>query len=217
MIINNEENASKPQLEHRHDVKPLLSVDNEANQSDYDEYDNDNDEDSCKLEKKNVNTPPLSTSDEPMINNDSNVEEIADDELGNVVEEVNAQASSVAVKEEEEGEVEVEEESESSIQKHKLINSNFVYVNKKELKKLHTALSQIQEQQSQQQKLIEQIQIQLDTCVKAQIKSKLLSSSEVIASSNHQVKTKLNEISNTKNELPVVLNMHNNNNGLNGR
>ena len=85
--------------------------------------------------------------------------------------------------------------------------SNYVYVNRKELKKLQMSISQIQEQQIMQQKLIEQIQSQLETCVKAaQLKSNNSNNNSGVGVSVRA--NKLNEISNTKST--VVSNGHTN-------
>lgn len=51
--------------------------------------------------------------------------------------------------------------------------TNFVYVNKGELKQLQTSIRQIQDQQNAQMKLIEQIQIQLNSCIQTQNEYKL--------------------------------------------
>ena len=47
-------------------------------------------------------------------------------------------------------------------------NSNYVYVNRKELRKLQLSIHQIQSQQTLQMNLIEQIQLQLNSCIKTQ-------------------------------------------------
>lgn len=68
------------------------------------------------------------------------------------------------------------------------VSSNYAFINKREFRKLQKSIAQIQEQQNTQQKLIEQIQSQLDVCIKAaQVKS-----------NSGNFSSKFNEISNTK-------------------
>ena len=97
-------------------------------------------------------------------------------------------------------------------------NSNYVYVNRKELRKLQLSIHQIQSQQTLQMNLIEQIQLQLNSCIKTQNEYKTIAEQHMSLLGKEQQPAPLNPkltlasetlLKNTTNSIKNLNNINN--------